>query len=558
MIKKLIFILLIGFSLATLAQLNPLELTGKKNNDVSAVNQIRLLGQNSQLSLDEKERLKSPRESMRTFMNAMGKVKAGNSSAFNEAILTLDLSQIDSAVRKVTGKVTAERLINTIDRLAYVNFDHIPNSVDGPKWIFRKQTVNSEEVAHDVEIAIAKTSEGVWKFTPETISSIENFYASVAHLKVLNGVVEYKNWHSPIKARMPAWTADEWFMFKKGQWLGFIAILFFSLGMHTLVRFLTTQILRFKIRQKSLDLGEEEQFKSTQPFGLLAFAITWLVGVRQLELDLEVLQVLTRGGYILTAIFAVWSALKVVDYITLHFEKMARKTANKFDDVLVPMLSKTAKVLVLSFGALLVAHSLTFDIASILAGLGIGGVAIALAAKDTISNLFGSVTVLVDRPFHLGDYVVLEKGIEGSVEEVGFRSTRIRTPNNSLVTVPNSVLANMAIDNYGMRKVRRFKTKLCLEYTTPNNLIEDFCQRVRYSLRMNNMVQPQDIFVSAYEFGHSSIEISFTVNLLSNNQESELNERHKLILEILKIAEEVGVNLAYPTQSLIIKNSQHS
>jgi len=149
MMKKLIFILFIGFSLATLAQLNPLELTAKKNSEKS-VPQLPTLEASSQLSFEERQRLKSPRETMRTFISSMEKVKVGNSSGFNEAILTLDLSQTDSAVRKVTGRVTAERLINTIDRLAYVNFDHIPNSADGPKWIFRKQTVNSGEVALDV------------------------------------------------------------------------------------------------------------------------------------------------------------------------------------------------------------------------------------------------------------------------------------------------------------------------------------------------------------------------------------------------------------------------
>jgi len=167
--------LLIGFSLATLAQLNPLDISGTKNKFDKSNSQSTSAMSISQLSLDEKDKLKSPRETMRTFISAMEKVKSGNSDGFTDAILTLDLSQTDSAVRKVTGKVTAERLINTIDRLAYINFEHIPSSGDGTKWIFRKQTVNVSEVVHDVEIAIAKTNEGVWKFTPETISSIEIF-----------------------------------------------------------------------------------------------------------------------------------------------------------------------------------------------------------------------------------------------------------------------------------------------------------------------------------------------------------------------------------------------
>jgi MscS family membrane protein len=380
------------------------------------------------------------------------------------------------------------------------------------------------------------------------VNSIDNFYSSVSHLKVLDGVTEYRSWHSFIKDRMPEWTGEDFFIFKKGQWMGLLAILLISISFFGLARAIATFILRIKIRQKSLDLNVEEQYESTMPFGCLLFSLTWLVGVRQLEFDLEVLQIFTRGAYIATAFSAVWSTLKIVDYISLHFKKLAAKTTNRFDDVLVPMLSKTAKVLVLSFGALLIAHSLTFDVASILAGLGIGGVAVALAAKDTISNLFGSVTVLMDKPFHLGDYVVLEKGLEGTVEEVGFRSTRLRTPINSLVTLPNSVLANMAIDNYGMRKVRRFKTKLAIDHKTATSTMEEFCERIRYSIRMNPMVQTEDQFVSVYEITSSSIEILVSVYFLSSNMQSELVERQKLIFEIVNVANELGVKFSQPVQ----------
>ena len=219
------------------------------------------------------------------------------------------------------------------------------------------------------------------------------------------------------------------------------------------------------------------------------------------------------------------------------------------------MIKKTSKVLVVAFGALLVAHSLTFDIASILAGLGIGGVAVALAAKDTISNLFGSVTVIIDRPFQIGDYVSLEKNLEGTVEQVGFRSTRIRTPYNSLVTLPNSVLANMAIDNYGMRRARRYKTFLQLEYSTPLTKIEEFCDRLRYLIQINSTVQKDNAVVSVYEMNTSSIDILLVVFFQTADGTVELSERHNFILEVLKLAEELKINFAYPTQTLHLEKN---
>jgi MscS family membrane protein len=547
MIRSAVLLICFSFSQIVLANVNPLTLSvtaSTEKEESKKVFEVR------------NDKLKNPQETMRTFIEAMDKVKSGSTSYFNEAIATLDLSQIDPGVKQVTGKITAERLINTIDRIAKINYAHIATSENGPKWFFRKQSVNIGNNVYDVEIAIAQTANGEWKFTPETIATIENFYSSVAQLKVVEGVTEYRNWRSRIKDRMPVWTSDELLVLKKGQWLGLIASLIISFAAFVFVRFFSTLYIRHKVYQKSLDLEVGDQYKSTLPFGCLAFSLTWLIGIRFLELDVGMLEFFVRATYIMTAIFSVWSALKLVDYISLHFEKVAASNANKFDDVLVPMLKKTTKVFVVVFGVILIAHSLTFDVGSILAGLGIGGVAVALAAKDTISNLFGSVTVIMDRPFHIGDYVSLEKNIEGTVEQVGFRSTRLRTPYNSLITLPNSVLANMAIDNYGMRRSRRYKTFLQIEYATPLGKIEEYCERIRYLIQLNPVIQKDNPIVSLFEMSSSSLDIMVVVFFLTDNYKTELAERHKFIYEVLKVAEELGVKFAYPTQTLFLENAK--
>jgi MscS family membrane protein len=551
MIRSAVLFLLC-FSQIAWADLNPLTLsvTASKAKDEPKVTA------SESISNELKEKLKSPQDTMRTFIEAMDRVKGGSVNAFSEAILTLDLSQIDPGARQVTGRITAERLINTLDRIAKINVAHISNYENGPKWFFRKQTVTIGDNVYDVEIAIAKTPDGIWKFSPETVATIENFYSSVSHFKVVEGVTEYRNWRSRIKEHMPAWTSDEFLIFKKGQWIGLIALVFVSFVAFAIVRFLATFYLRYKVNHKSLDFDEADQFKSTMPFGCLAFSIACLIGIRFLEFDVSILEIFIRASYIMTAVFSVWSALKIVDYVSLHFEKIAASTPNKFDDVLIPMLKKTTKVFVVAFGAILVAHSLTFDVASILAGLGIGGVAVALAAKDTISNLFGSVTVIIDRPFQIGDYVSLEKNIEGTVEQVGFRSTRLRTPYNSLVTLPNSVLANMAIDNYGMRRVRRYKTFLQLEYATPLTKIEEYCERIRYLIQLNPIIQKENAIVTLFEMNSSSLDVMLIVFFVTDDYRTELAERHKFIYEILKLAEALEVKFAYPTQTIFLEKTK--
>jgi MscS family membrane protein len=203
-----------------------------------------------------------------------------------------------------------------------------------------------------------------------------------------------------------------------------------------------------------------------------------------------------------------------------------------------------------AFGTILVAHSLTFDIGSILAGLGIGGVAVALAAKDTISNLFGSVTLITDRPFLIGDFVSLDKGLEGTIEEVGFRSTRIRTPHQSLVSLPNNLLANMAIDNFGMRGARRFRTILQIDYNVPILKVEEYCERLRYACKIHPMIDPTRAQIYINDLTDSSISILFNVFITTQDGEVELQERHKLIVEILSVAREMDITFSATTKSV--------
>ncbi len=555
LIRHLVISFLFIFSVAAQAQV-PTSVLKKAMESKPAAEKSVQVADPTYIRYEELEKLKSPRETMRTFVNSMEEVKKGTGSSrayFDQAARTFNLSRIDENMREMTGRQAAERLINTLDRITRIDFNHIPNEVDGSKWYFRKQSIATDDGGTiEAEIAIEKNADGAWRFTPETVNTIGNLYASVSHLNVVDGVVEYKNWRTKLKSHLPAWTSEELLMFTKGQWLGFLFIFCVGILALSLVRYLTTLYIRALVKKESLNFKDKDHYKATLPFGLLAFSMVCMGGVRVLDLDLDTYAILIRAFYILIALTSVWSAVKIVDLITMHFVKIAKDTQNKFDDVLVPMLSKTSKVLVIAFGTILVAHSLTFDIGSILAGLGIGGVAVALAAKDTISNLFGSVTVIMDRPFLIGDYVILDKGLEGTVEEVGFRSTRIRTPHQSLVSLPNNVLANMAIDNYGMRESRRFRTFLQLDYNTPIEKIEEFCERLRYLCKIHPVINPDNAQVYVNDMTDKSINILFTVFFKTTDGNVELEERHKVIVEILKLAGEVGVRFAFPTNTMLL------
>jgi MscS family membrane protein len=213
------------------------------------------------------------------------------------------------------------------------------------------------------------------------------------------------------------------------------------------------------------------------------------------------------------------------------------------------MLRRGLKIVVIAFGVPFIAQNLDIDITSLLAGLGIGGIAFALAAKDTVENLFGSVTVLIDRPFAIGDWVVIGD-LDGTVEEIGFRSTRIRTFYNSVITMPNARLVNAAVDNLGARRYRRVKTMISVQYDTPPDRLEAFCEGIRELIRKHPYTRKDYYMVYLNEFAASSLNILLYAFHETPDWPTELRERHRLFVDVVRLAHRLGVQFAFPTQTL--------
>ena len=180
------------------------------------------------------------------------------------------------------------------------------------------------------------------------------------------------------------------------------------------------------------------------------------------------------------------------------------------------------------------------------------GFGFAFAFKNSLENLFGSVTVILDRPFQVGDWVVID-GVEGTVEAVGLRSTRIRTFYNSLVSVPNSNLITRTVDNYGLRKYRRWKADVGILYGTPIPRIEAFCEAIRELVREHPYTRKDYYQVWVNEFGPSSINILVYVFWEAPDWQTELRERHRFMIDIMRMADELGVEFAFPSQTVYLQ-----
>ncbi len=238
-----------------------------------------------------------------------------------------------------------------------------------------------------------------------------------------------------------------------------------------------------------------------------------------------------------------------VDALGFVFADVAAKTESKMDDNLVPFATKTMKALVVILGFLLILQSFGLNVMSLMAGLGLGGLALALAAQDTAANLFGSVTILIDNPFQLGDWVKV-KDMEGTVEEIGFRSTRVRTFYNSVITIPNAMMAKETIDNMGVRPYRRVRQIIGIAYETPPDKIKEFCDRCRYAIKQDATVNPDTVVVNFNGYADSQLNVLVQFHLQVFTGPEELERQQTIFIEILKIAAELKVEFAYPTQTV--------
>lgn len=260
-------------------------------------------------------------------------------------------------------------------------------------------------------------------------------------------------------------------------------------------------------------------------------------------------QVLFIGLKVTASVAAVLIVNSLADLVFDAWRRHAKDTHTKMDDQLIPLLQRAARMAVYLVGGLFVLQNLDVNVGSLLAGLGLGGLAFALAAKDTLANFFGSLTIFADRPFQIGDWVVIGS-VEGTVEEVGFRSTRVRTFYDSLVTVPNSKVADATIDNMGRRRYRRFKVMISLTYDTSPLQMQAFVEGVRASIQASAYTRKDAGEVHFHSMNASSLDILVYAFFEVGTWTEELEGRHALQLEWMRLAQDLGVSFAFPTQTL--------
>ncbi len=498
------------------------------------------------LSLHLHANTTTPRDTFKTFLKAMVQIKANTGMIkqnYEQAISTLDLDHIGTDVRYEIGKNYANNLIRTIDKIKKVNYDEIPEESNSPIYHFDKRMYKNQLL----EISLIKI-DNKWLFSQTTLNSLELYTKALKKTEVAKGIIKLNQFADKVRDQLtPGWV-KKIFILENWQWLAIIIALVISYMLKIIAKFIIAYLLSHYIKMFKTE-NNEKLLQAIKPLADIIFIFLMLKSISFLDLPPVTITAVNRILYIAMSVLTVWFAHKVIEYLAGIFKTKALTTDSKFDDILIPLLTKTAFVIVYLFGAVLVASSLTIDVTGIIAGLGIGGLAFAFAAKDTLANFFGSIMLVLDRPFDIGD-VITAGDIEGVVDEVGFRSTRIRTFNDSIITISNGELMNRPIDNKGKRRFRRLVTTLGLEYDTPAEKIEAFCEGIRQIILSHHWTRKDNFHVYFNNFGASSLDIKLVVYWKTDDYSRELAEQHRLLIDILRLSKEIGVSFAFPTQTV--------
>ena len=493
----------------------------------------------------------SPRATLGMFLEAMNDAKTGEKARVEDAIKALDLSAINALVRRERGPTLAWQMIEVFDRTGGISATSVPEETE-------LSAVDVRRFKQGV-VRLQKQVDGRWLFDARSIEIIPNVFAALEAKQPQSGSgnASYLPWEIRLQRAMPASLKHEVFLIENWRWLALLIVITLGVVFDWLfTRFLRRALRNWIARQKRDEYDDiQNQDNRLRPVGLVIMAAIWWMGIHAIGLPETALLILLVAVKAFASFAAVWAAYRFVDILSAWLMCKAKVTDTTIDDVLVPLIPRTLKIFVTVIGVVFIADNLSIDITGLLAGLGLGGLAFALAAKDMVQNLFGSITVLMDRTFTVGDWIVVD-GNEGTVERMGFRSTRVRTFYNSLVTIPNSKFITAEVDNMGERSYRRYKAHFSLTYDTPPDRIEAFCEGLRELVRQHPYMRKDYFHVYLNDLGASSLDVLVYVFWETPDWATELRERHRFLLDALRLAKGLGVEYAFPTQTLYMRQEE--
>ncbi len=484
----------------------------------------------------------SPRATIKTFLDAFQQPRLGvTPDPLEEAVKCIDLEAIPAEYRSVKGFETASELYEVIRNLENFQIEDAPSEAKGePFHLFRS--------LHG-EIVLIRHPNGEWLFSQETARVAPLLVADIEEQEKQQGsstLSQSDSVGSKIRAQMPPVLKQRTLGLERWQWLGIVVLGLIGLLAWAVVRFAVSVIFGKLFRSRFAFMTDEQMTRLYQPLGLIGFVIAFRLGLRALALTPGPLASLRSAMFVLTAIAIIWLLYRVADVVILRLRQRAMGTDSQADDLLVPFFGAIARFAIVMIGLILVAENLDFNVTGLIAGLGIGGIAIALASQETLSNFFGSLVLLIEQPFKAEDKIEVD-GVKGTVKQVGFRSTRILTYDNALITVPNATIAKAHITNIGHRRRRTWLIDLGVPYANRAEKIEKLCAGISEIIcKKSEVLDNEEFKVRLFEIKPPSLTLRIIVAFKEDDFAFETDARHSFILDVLKLADELEIDLEVP------------
>lgn len=319
------------------------------------------------------------------------------------------------------------------------------------------------------------------------------------------------------------------------------------------VDLLMTRVLRRLTAKTKTDLDDKLLEILHKPVKVVVVLVGLSAGIHVFEWPAWVEKVSAPLFAVAVAGTVIFVAIRAVDLLLEVVERKFLSGDVQLARMMLPVLGKTFKVFVLIIGVLTTAQYLGMPITSVLAGLGVGGIAVALAAQNTLANVFGSITILTDRPFRVGDRVQIDK-FDGSVEQIGLRSTRIRTLEGHLVVIPNKTVADSAINNISQRPAIRQTFSISLTYDTPAERVQEAVAILKDIFAGHELTQDALVFWKSY--GAASLDIFVVYWCKTTDYGQFARALEEINLEIKRRFDAARLEFAFPTQTIHLKQEK--
>ena len=410
--------------------------------------------------------------------------------------------------------------------------DGLPRGVDqigfipGPAGV--RQPVRLTRAVIDGEVH--------WRFSRATVSRIPAWYASLGNRWMLENL--------PPALLRPGPLELLWW-----QWLALLLLI----AAAVVIGYLLGRILRFAlggiVRRTRSDWDDAIARRLGPPATAALACIAVVVLLPFLGLYAPAAEAMVRAlkvAFLIVFFWAVWRTVDVVGDVALRSHWAHGSAASRS---LIPLGERIAKIVIVAMAAVASLSLLGYPVASLIAGLGLGGLALALAAQKTVENLFGAFSLGIDQPFRVGDFVKIEDFV-GTVEIIGLRSTRFRTLDRTLITIPNGKLAEMRIESFAVRDRLRLAMMLGLVYDTTAAQMREVLSGFERVLRAHPKIWPDSLTVRFVAFSASSLDIEIMAWFQTPDWNEFLGIREAMLLQFMDVVAQAGTSFAFPTQTI--------